>query len=156
MKIYKSVDELNLILKSRGDKKIVFTNGVFDLIHSGHIELLEYAKSQGDILIVGVNTDSSVRRLKGKARPLCPLDERLGILEAVLFVDYLIPFDEDTPFELINNLYRVNILVKGGDYESNEIVGRERVERDGGKVLVFRFKSDISTSKIIQKIQNQS
>jgi D-beta-D-heptose 7-phosphate kinase/D-beta-D-heptose 1-phosphate adenosyltransferase len=152
MKIFSSIEELNRVLKQVAGK-IVFTNGVFDLIHNGHIELLEFAKNLGDILIVGINDDESVRRLKGEARPIFPLAERLEILDVIEYVDYLIPFAQDTPKELIEELSRIDVLVKGGDYSAEEVVGREKVERDGGKLVLFQFKSDISSSKIFETIR---
>ena len=154
MKIFNSIEELNQVLKRSSGKKIVFTNGVFDLIHNGHIELLQFARNQGDLLIVGINDDESVRRLKGSSRPIFPLSERLEILDVIEYVDYLIPFTEDTPYNLIEGLYKIDILVKGGDYRVNEVVGRERVERDGGQVVIFQFKSDISATSIFESIKN--
>lgn len=152
MKQFYNIDELNIELAKRTSKKIVFTNGVFDIIHPGHIELFQFAKSCGDIVIVGINTDDSIRRLKGDTRPIFPLAERMEILEAIEFVDYIIPFSEDTPLELINKLQKIDVLVKGGDYKKNEVVGRKEVESTGGKLLLFQFKSNYSTSAIIEKL----
>mgnify|MGYP001766976747 CR=1 FL=1 len=153
MKIYGQVEELNRELRRLEGKKIVFTNGVFDLLHAGHIELLEFAKNSGDYLIVGVNDDNSVKRLnKGEERPIFPLEQRMKILAALEAVDFVIPFSEDTPLELIKRLHRVDILVKGGDYRLHQVVGREEVEKKGGKVLLFDFQTDISTTAIIKRI----
>ncbi len=153
MKIFYHVDELNKELKKLEGKKIVFTNGVFDLIHAGHIELLEFAKTSGDYLILGINDDESVKRLKGKDRPIYPLAERMEILEAIMYVDFIIPFAEDTPLELIKSLHRVDVLVKGGDYKSYEVVGRKEVEASGGQLLLFDFHTPSSTSDLLQRIK---
>jgi len=154
MKIFYNVEELNKELRKLAGKTIVFTNGVFDLLHAGHIDLLEFAKSKGDYLIVGVNDDNSVKRLdKGKERPIYPLEQRVKILAALMYVDFVIPFSEDTPLELIKSLHRVDVLVKGGDYRPHEVVGREEVEKAGGKVLLFDFKTDISTTDIIKRFR---
>jgi D-beta-D-heptose 7-phosphate kinase/D-beta-D-heptose 1-phosphate adenosyltransferase len=153
MKIFKNVDELNRQLEMLVGKKIVFTNGVFDILHPGHIDLLEFAKSSGDYLIVGINDDDSVKRLKGKDRPLYSLEERMEILAAVMYVDFIIPFPQDTPRQLIKRLYRVDVLVKGGDYKPNEVVGRKEVEESGGKLLLFDFKNNWSTTAVLQKIK---
>ena len=153
MKQYKEIEKLNKELETYPDKKVVFTNGVFDIIHPGHVELFEFAKQSGDLVIVGINTDESIKRLKGEKRPVFPLAERMEILEAFEFIDYIIPFSEDTPLELIQALSRIDILIKGGDYTPDQVVGRKEVEESGGKLLLFQFKSDYSTSKIIQKIK---
>jgi len=158
MKIFKSVDLLNNALKKIIDngKRIVFTNGVFDIIHPGHIELLEFAKDSGDILIVGINTDESIKRLKGQVRPIFPLAERMEILSAIEYIDYIIPFSEDTPLELIQGLIKIDTLIKGGDYTPDKVVGKKEVEGKGGRLLLFQFKSNYSTSSIIDKIQNKN
>jgi D-beta-D-heptose 7-phosphate kinase/D-beta-D-heptose 1-phosphate adenosyltransferase len=153
MKIFRSIDTLNKRLALLQGKTIVFTNGVFDLLHAGHIELLEFARSSGDCLIVGINDDDSVRRLKGEGRPVYPLEERMEVLAAVMYVDFIIPFPEDTPLQLINSLLRVDVLVKGGDYKPHEVVGREEVEQAGGKLLLFDFNTSSSTSDILKKIK---
>lgn len=154
MKIFHNVDDLNRELQELAGKKIVFTNGVFDLIHAGHIELLEFAKNSGDYLIVGINDDDSVKRLKGADRPVYPLVERMEIMAAVMYVDFIIPFSEDTPLELIKRLHRVDILVKGGDYKPHEVVGREEVEASGGRLLLFDFRTHSSTSNLVEKVKN--
>jgi D-beta-D-heptose 7-phosphate kinase/D-beta-D-heptose 1-phosphate adenosyltransferase len=148
--------QLNEELLKVKDKRIVFTNGVFDLIHAGHIDILEFAKSRGDYLIVGLNDDNSVRRLKGNMRPIYPLAERMEILESIMYVDFIIPFSEDTPLSLIKGLVKIDILVKGKDYQLNEVAGREVVEKAGGKVLLFDFKSNLSTSGIIDKVKKRN
>ena len=153
MKQFYKVKELNKELKKKLNKKIVFTNGVFDIIHPGHIELFEFAKQSGDIVIVGINTDDSIKRLKGNTRPVFPLSERMEILAEIQYIDYIIPFSEDTPFELITKLINIDILIKGGDYKTDEVVGRKEVESSGGKLLLFQFKSNYSTTSIIEKIK---
>jgi rfaE bifunctional protein nucleotidyltransferase chain/domain len=153
MSIFYRAAQLNRELRKLEGKKIVFTNGVFDLLHAGHIDLLEFAGSSGDFLIVGVNDDCSVKRLKGETRPIYPLEQRLRILAALRVVDVVIPFAEDTPLELIKSLHRVDVLVKGGDYRLHEVVGRDVVENAGGKVLLFHFQTDISTTTIIKKVR---
>ncbi len=132
-------------------RKVVFTNGCFDLIHSGHIDYLTKAKKLGDVLIVGINSDSSVRRIKGENRPIIAENERCIILSNLKPVDFVTLFDEDTPMELIEEL-KPDILVKGSDWKINEIVGREVVEKSGGSVKTIDFVSDQSTSKIINSI----
>lgn len=154
MKIFHDVGQLNRRLAALKGKKIVFTNGVFDIIHSGHIDLLEFARKNGDCLIVGINDDDSVRSLgKGKNRPIFPLADRMKVLAAIEYVDFIIPFSEETPLELIKALSRIDVLVKGSDYLAHEVVGKEEVERRGGKLLLFDFKSNHSTSSIIEKIK---
>jgi len=154
MKIFAGISQLNRLLVAFQDKKIVFTNGVFDILHPGHIDLLEFARGRGDCLIVGINTDDSARRLgKGKDRPIFPLVERMEVLAALECVDFVIPFAEDTPLELIKSLYRVDILVKGGDYRPDQVVGRKEVETGGGKLLLFRLQPGYSSTAIIDRIQ---
>ena len=132
-------------------KIVVFTNGCFDILHRGHVEYLEKASELGDILIVGLNSDESTHRLKGKGRPLVPQDDRAYILASLSMVDYVTIFDEDTPLELIK-LVRPNVLVKGGDYKRDDIVGREFVEQQGGKVLTIPQVPGRSTTEIIDKM----
>lgn len=152
-KIFYQVESLNEVLKQKPGQVIVFTNGVFDLIHAGHIELLTFARESGDYLIVGINDDRSVKRLKGDSRPVYPLEERMEILAALEMVDYIIPFSEDTPLELIRSLHRVDVLVKGGDYQPDEVVGRQEVEGGGGKLLLFPFHTQASTSDLVKRIR---
>lgn len=153
MKIYTDIDVLNQRLQELEGKTIVFTNGVFDILHAGHIDLLDFAKNSGDYLILGINDNASVKRLKGNDRPIYPLAERMEILAAVMYVDFIIPFAEDTPLELIKSLCRVDVLVKGGDYKPHEVVGRKEVEEAGGKLLLFNFKTQTSTTQILGKIK---
>jgi len=134
-------------------KRIVFTNGCFDLLHPGHIDYLDRAAKLGDILIVGLNDDDSIRRLKGESRPINPLQERAVMLAALRSVDLVIPFSEDTPLNLITSLIP-DILVKGGDYEPDNIVGAKEVRQHGGKVIVMPFIDGHSSTKLIQRIQS--
>jgi D-beta-D-heptose 7-phosphate kinase/D-beta-D-heptose 1-phosphate adenosyltransferase len=153
MKIYSTPEALNHTLRKDGYRTIVFTNGVFDLLHPGHIELLESARSQGDCLIVGINDDASVQRLKGDGRPILPLKERMEVLAAFTAVDFVIPFSQDTPLQLIRAIDRIDVLVKGGDYQPDQVVGRKEVEESGGRLYLFPVRSAYSTSKIIEKIK---
>ena len=147
------IDDIKrLRAKLKKEKKVlVFTNGCFDLIHRGHIEYLKKAKSYGDFLIVAVNSDSSVRKIKGKQRPLIPLVDRLYILSHLVFIDFLISFDEDTPEHLIRTILP-DVLVKGSDYREKEIVGADIVKANGGKVITIPFIKGKSSSEIIGKI----
>ncbi len=148
-----SLPELKSIrsgLKS-DNKKVVFTNGVFDLIHSGHIDYLSKAKKLGDVLIVGLNTDESVTRIKGIKRPILKQAERAFIISNLKPVDYVIFFNEDTPEKLISELIP-DILVKGADWAMDKIVGKEIVEKNGGEVKNIEFVNGNSTSKIIDLI----
>ena len=139
-------------LQAQG-QKVVFTNGCFDLLHPGHVAYLEQARSRGDALVVGVNTDDSVRRLgKGEIRPVTPEADRARVLAALACVDRVVLFPEDTPLELITAL-QPDVLVKGGDYQWSEIVGREVVEARGGKVLALPLVPGYSTTELLQRIR---
>jgi rfaE bifunctional protein nucleotidyltransferase chain/domain len=138
-------------LRSAG-KTIVFTNGVFDLLHPGHVRYLHQARALGDALIVGVNSDRSVRANKGLARPVTPERERAEILAALACVDAAVVFDEDTPHELITAL-QPDVLVKGADWAANAIVGRDIVEARGGKVVRVTIEPGYSTTTILEKIR---
>jgi len=146
----KELTKIIKILKAKG-KRIVFTNGCFDLLHIGHIRYLEKAKTLGDILVVGVNSDSSVRKLKGPKRPLLPVRERAEILSGLGCVDYVTIFDELDPLKLITSL-QPNVLVKGGDWTKEQIVGGEVVEKSGGEVVIIPFVKGASTSDLIEAI----
>lgn len=137
------------IYKFQG-KKIVFTNGCFDILHRGHIEYLAKAASLGDVLIIGLNTDASVRKLKGENRPVQDEKSRALILSSLRFVSHVILFDEETPYELIKAL-QPDILVKGADYKEDEIIGADIVKRNGGKVETIEFVDGFSTSNILDK-----
>jgi len=133
-------------------KKIVFTNGCFDIIHLGHINYLSKAADLGTILIIGLNTDASVKRLKGIGRPVNDEDARAQNLAALFFVDAIILFDEDTPYNLIKKV-KPDILVKGSDYNSEDIVGHDIVKENGGAVVTIDLLPGYSTTSIIQKIK---
>ena len=137
-------------LKKEG-KRIVFTNGCFDLLHAGHVRYLEAAKALGNVLIIGINSDPSVRGLKGPLRPILPLEERAEILSGLACVDYVTVFDEPTPLELIT-LIQPHVLVKGGDWTREDVVGRDVVEGSGGEVVILPFVPGSSTTNIIETI----
>lgn len=152
----KSRDELLALvhrLQAAGSK-VVFTNGCFDLLHPGHIRYLRQARSLGDVLVVAVNSDASIRRLKGAGRPIQPEDERAELLCALEMVDYVTIFDEDTPHALIRDLLP-SVLVKGGDWTPDRIVGREEVEAAGGKVYALPFAEGYSSTAVIRKIRGE-
>lgn len=136
------------------DQKIVFTNGCFDLLHLGHIDYLSKAKDQGDVLIVGVNTDASVQRLKGEPRPVKDEVSRSMIMASLQFVNAVVLFDEDTPYELIK-LVQPDVLVKGSDYEPEDIVGYDVVKARGGEIVTIDFLEGYSTTGIIEKIKSE-
>ena len=136
----------------RAGKKVVFTNGCFDLLHIGHVRYLQEARDLGDALIVGVNSDASVRRLKGPERPLTPEKERAEILAALACVDFVTVFGAATPLQLIRAL-GPDVLVKGGDWPVHAIVGRAVVERRGGRVLAIPFVKNRSTTTLVAKIR---
>ena len=137
--------------KSDGDK-VVFTNGCFDLIHLGHIDYLEKARQLGQKLVVGLNTDSSVSRIKGQGRPVTDENNRARVLAALSFIDLVVLFDEDTPYELIREL-TPDILVKGNDYLAENIVGSDIVIENGGEVKTIELVKGYSTTSIINKIR---
>lgn len=137
-------------LRKKG-KKIVFTNGCFDILHVGHIRYLEEAKKQGDVLVLGLNSDDSVRSLKSKKRPLTPENERADIVAALESVDYVTIFPELTPLELIEYL-KPEVIVKGGDWKEEQVVGRKLVEKWGGRVMIIPEIKGSSTTNIIEKI----
>ena len=131
---------------------LVFTNGVFDLLHPGHIDVIARARDQGNALIIGLNSDDSVRRLKGPERPVRSEAERAYVLAALADVDAVVTFAEDTPLELIRHL-RPDVLVKGGDYQPSTIVGRDDVESWGGRVMIVPLRPGQSTTSIIEKLR---
>lgn len=146
------LDELKEFLKNWLDLTVVFTNGCFDILHSGHIEYLRTAAELGDVLIVGLNSDDSINRLKGKGRPVNRQEDRALVLSALEFVDYIVVFDEDTPLKLIENI-KPDILVKGADYKKEDVVGAKFVEENGGKVELVKFLEGYSTTNIIRKME---
>jgi len=135
----------------KNGKKVVFTNGVFDIIHAGHVDYLNKAKALGDILIVGLNSDKSVRRIKGEKRPIINEEERAFILSNLKAVDYVIYFEENTPEKLINELIP-DVLIKGSDWSIDNIVGKDTVISNGGEVKTIEFVTSQSTSGIIKRI----
>ncbi len=132
----------------RESKQLVFTNGCFDLLHQGHLHLLSKAKDLGDLLVVGLNSDNSVRRLKGPSRPVNDQDTRIAILASLVFVDFIVLFHEDTPENLIQAI-KPDILVKGGDYNIADIVGADFVRSYGGKVFTVPLLKGFSTTRLI-------
>jgi D-beta-D-heptose 7-phosphate kinase/D-beta-D-heptose 1-phosphate adenosyltransferase len=138
--------------QKRNGRRIVFTNGCFDLLHPGHIQNLEQARALGDALVVGINSDASVKELKGAGRPVLPENERAEILAALECVDAVVIFDELTPREIVRALLP-DLLVKGGDWPEDQIVGREEVEAAGGRVVSLPVVSGYSTTAILEKIR---
>lgn len=138
--------------KEHEDQKIVFTNGCFDILHVGHVRYLQEAAKLGDVMIVGLNSDASVKRLKGPERPINSENERAQMLGAFSFIDYIAVFDEDTPLDLITAI-QPDVLVKGGDYVPEEVVGKKEVEERGGKLVLIPFVEGKSTTNIIEKIK---
>lgn len=136
----------------RRGRRIVFTNGCFDLLHVGHVRYLRQAKALGDVLIVAVNSDRSVRRLKGQDRPIQNEQDRLEILASLESVDYITLFDEDTPLAVIERL-QPDVLVKGGDWPPDRIAGRQVVEKRGGKVVTIPYVAGASTTDLVRKIR---
>lgn len=146
-----SADNLEALNSARKGKTVVFTNGCFDILHVGHIRYLKKARDLGDILVIGLNTDQSVKRLKGEKRPIISEDERAEMLESLSFVDFVIKFDQDTPYELIK-LIKPDILVKGGDYSPEQVVGKDIVEGYGGKLEIIELIEGAATTNIIWKV----
>lgn len=144
--------ELDKFIATNKDKKIVFTNGCFDILHRGHLGYLKEAKACGDVLVMGLNSDRSVKALKGPERPINNEQDRKFMLEALRFVDFVEIFDEDTPLELIKKIMP-NVLVKGGDWGVEQIVGSSEVIENGGSVYSLKFVDGFSTTNIIKKIK---
>jgi D-beta-D-heptose 7-phosphate kinase/D-beta-D-heptose 1-phosphate adenosyltransferase len=156
MKIQEKILQLSELLAKRQqaqsqNQRVVFTNGCFDLLHPGHISYLHQARQLGDLLIVALNSDVSVRRLKGDNRPILNQQERAIILAALTMVDYVTCFDEDTPHQLIVTL-QPDVLVKGGDWALDQIVGRQEVEATGGQVFALPYVAGASTTDIVNRI----
>jgi D-beta-D-heptose 7-phosphate kinase/D-beta-D-heptose 1-phosphate adenosyltransferase len=146
--------EIAIIVKDlkKIGKKIVFTNGCFDIIHAGHVEYLQEAAKLGDILIIGLNSDSSVKRLKGKNRPINSQIDRAKVLSGLETVSYIVIFEDDTPYKLIDHI-KPDVLVKGGDWQPEMIVGADIVLANGGSVRSLSYKEGYSTSSIINKMK---
>jgi rfaE bifunctional protein nucleotidyltransferase chain/domain len=141
-------------LMNHTGKKVVFTNGCFDILHQGHIQYLAAAADLGDVLIIGLNSDASVSRLKGSGRPINDQQSRSLVLASLRYVDGVVIFDEDTPAELIRKI-KPEVLVKGGDYEADSIVGADTVKAYGGEVIILPFIEGFSTTGISEKILQQ-
>ncbi len=152
IKTWEEIHKIVLDLKSK-KKKIVFTNGCFDILHAGHIQYLREAKRLADILILGLNSDESVKILKGKNRPINNQQDRALVLSELISVDYIVIFQEDTPYDLINYI-KPDILVKGGDWNINEIIGSDVVLMSGGLVKSLSYKEGFSTSDLFKKIKD--
>ena len=140
------------LARSRGER-IVFTNGCFDILHAGHVEYLKEARKEGDRLVVAINSDESVRKLKGEGRPINSLERRMTMLEGLSCVDWVVEFDEATPEKLLKRILP-DVLVKGGDYAVDQVVGADIVRESGGKVKVLSLVDDCSTSAIVEKIRD--
>ncbi len=138
-------------LRLHGNKKAVFTNGCFDLLHRGHVEYLRKARSLGDLLIIGLNSDASVRRLKGRGRPVNSQNDRAAVLAGLECVDFIVLFGEDTPLNLIKKI-RPDVLVKGADWKKSEIAGSGIVRSRGGKVAAVKYLKGYSTTKLLERI----
>lgn len=138
----------------RSGKKIAFTNGCFDILHYGHVSYLEKAKASNRILIVAVNTDASVRRLKGASRPYVPQKERAAVLAGLQCVDFVVFFNEDTPLKVIQAV-EPDVLIKGADYKNKEVVGSDVVRSRGGKVELIKYLSGLSSTNIIERIRQR-
>jgi rfaE bifunctional protein nucleotidyltransferase chain/domain len=153
MPILSTDDAVSHVIRSRADgRRIVFTNGVFDLLHPGHLRYLQQSRELGNTLVVGVNSDRSVRAIKGESRPVTPEHERAEILAALACVDVVVLFDEDTPYALISRL-QPDVLVKGADWPEEAMVGRDIVEARGGRVVRVPFEPGYSTTNVIEKIR---
>jgi len=150
IKTLKEIKKISQKLKKNG-KTIVFTNGCFDIIHPGHIKILKKAKSLGDVLIVGLNSDKSVKKIKGEKRPVIDQKGRCEILSCFWMVDYIVLFNEETPIKLIKTILP-DFIVKGGDYKRKEVVGKDIVEKYGGKVIIIPLYKKYSTTNLIRKI----
>jgi len=134
-------------------KTLVFTNGCFDILHRGHVHVLRQAKAQGDLLIVGINSDRSIKAIKGPNRPIMAETDRIELIAALEMVDYVVVYDEPDPYKLIAAI-KPNVLVKGGDWSADKISGADIVERNGGRVAVIPYLPGFSTTEIIERIRN--
>lgn len=149
--IYNQKKSLDKLKKNFYQKKIVFTNGCFDLLHKGHIDYLQLSKNLGDILVVGLNSDISVKKNKGLNRPICDINSRSFVLASLIMVDFVVIFNEITPENLIKDL-KPDILVKGKDYKKEQIIGGDFILKNGGDVKTIKFTKGYSTTKIIERI----
>lgn len=151
---FKTVDELSAISAQarKAGRVVVFTNGCFDLVHRGHIHMLRQAKALGEILIVGINSDVSVKSIKGPERPITPEVDRIELIAALEMVDYVVAYDEPDPYRVIAAI-QPNVLVKGGDWSADKIVGADVVKQNGGRVAVIPYLTGFSTTQIIERIK---
>ena len=151
----KSLEEIKaIVIGARNNgKRVAFTNGCFDLLHRGHVQVLRAARACADLLIVGINSDQSVRQIKGPARPVLPESERCELVGAMEMVDFVILFDDRDPYSLISAI-RPDVLVKGGDWNTEKIIGGDLVEESGGEVVVVPYIKGFSTTEIIERIKN--
>ncbi|MBF0100494.1 MAG: D-glycero-beta-D-manno-heptose 1-phosphate adenylyltransferase [Desulfobacterales bacterium] len=145
------IHSIHIVLNKHVNQKIVFTNGCFDILHAGHVQYLQEARALGDLLIIGLNSDISVRKIKGPKRPIIHQDQRAFVLSALSCVDYIVLFDEPDPFEVISCI-QPNILVKGADWAEDKIIGGDVVKQHGGRIVRIDMTPDISTSLIIERI----
>jgi len=152
---FKTLDELKVITaKARTDrKKIVLTNGCFDIVHRGHVHILREAKKYGDILVVALNSDRSVKEIKGPTRPVLSQQDRIELIAAMEMVDYVLLFDEPDPYNVVSQL-RPDVLAKGGDWSKEKIIGSDIVEQNGGKIAVIPYLKGSSTTDIIERMRN--
>ena len=151
----KSLEEIKaIVIGARNNgKRVAFTNGCFDLLHRGHVQVLRAARACADLLIVGINSDQSVRQIKGPARPVLPESERCELVGAMEMVDFVILFDDRDPYSLISAI-RPDVLVKGGDWNTDKIIGADLVKEAGGEVMVVPYIKGFSTTEIIERIKN--
>jgi rfaE bifunctional protein nucleotidyltransferase chain/domain len=151
----KSLEEIKAIVVAarNNDKRVAFTNGCFDLLHRGHVHVLTAARACADLLIVGINSDQSVKQIKGSARPVLPESDRCELLGAMEMVDYVILFNEPDPYSVISAI-RPDVLVKGGDWNTDKIIGADLVEKAGGEVVIVPYVKGFSTTEIIERIKN--
>ena len=153
----KTVNELaSIAAEARANgRTVVFTNGCFDLLHRGHIHMLRQAKAQGDLLIVALNSDLSVRAIKGTSRPIMPESDRIELIAALEMVDYVVVYDDPDPYKLIAAI-KPNVLAKGGDWSADKIIGADIVEKNGGRVEVIPYLAGFSTTEIIERIRDKN
>ena len=151
----KSFEEIkSIVVRARNNgKRVAFTNGCFDLLHRGHVHVLRAARACADLLIVGINSDQSVKQIKGPARPVLPESDRCELVGAMEMVDFVVLFNEPDPYSLISAI-RPDVLVKGGDWNTDKIIGADLVEEAGGRVVVVPYIKGFSTTEIIERIKN--
>lgn len=152
LKTLSEVAEIAAQARQKG-QSVVFTNGCFDLLHRGHVHILREARASGDLLIVGINSDTSVRSIKGPLRPILPQTDRIELIAAMEMVDYVVLFDEPDPYRVIAAI-KPNVLAKGGDWSAEKIVGADIVEQNGGRVAVIPYLPGFSTTEIIERIRS--